>query len=106
MNNKVNQDEFNVLRKIKKKAQPSQRSLAKELNFSLGKLNYVLKELKKKGLIKINSLKKNPSKLHYLLTTKGISHRTQLTLNFMQRKMREYDELKKELKDNDYVDSN
>ena len=48
MNNKINQDEFNVLRKIKRKTQPSQRSLAKELNFSLGKLNYVLKELKKK----------------------------------------------------------
>tara|TARA_X000001036_G_C20063405_1_gene555983 strand:+ start:129 stop:449 length:321 start_codon:yes stop_codon:yes gene_type:complete len=106
MDKKINQDEFNVLRKIKKEAQPSQRSMAKDLNFSLGKLNYVIKELKKKGLIKINSFKQNPSKLNYILTPKGISHRTQLTLNFMQRKMREYDELKNELKDGDNVDRN
>ena len=97
MDKKINQDEFNVLRKIRKEAQPSQRSMAKDLNFSLGKLNYVIKELKKKGLIKINSFKQNPSKLNYILTPKGISHRTKLTLNFMQRKMKEYDELKKEL---------
>ena len=106
MDKKINQDEFNVLRKIRKEAQPSQRSMAKDLNFSLGKLNYFIKELKKKGLIKINSFKQNPSKLNYILTPKGISHRTKLTLNFMQRKMKEYDELKNELKDNDNVDSN
>lgn len=103
---KVNQDEFNVLRKIKKETQASQRLMAKELNFSLGKLNYVLKELKKKGLIKINSFKLKPSKIYYVLTPKGISHRSHLTLNFMKRKMREYDELKQELKSSDYVDRN
>ena len=98
MDKTINQDEFNVLRKIRKEAQPSQRSMAKDLNFSLGKLNYVIKELKKKGLIKINSFKQNPSKLNYILTPKGISHRTRLTVSFMKRKFKEYDELKKELK--------
>ena len=96
-----NQDHFNVLRKIKNKPDSSQRELAEELGFSLGKLNYCLKALKAKGLIKIRNFKKNPNKLNYvyILTPKGISERTKLTLNFMKKKMEEYDELKKEIKD-------
>ena len=48
---KDNQDHFNVLRKIQSKPESSQRELAEELGFSLGKLNYCLKALKTKGLI-------------------------------------------------------
>ena len=94
------QDHFNVLRKLQNKPESSQRDLAKELGFSLGKLNYCLKALKAKGLIKISNFQKNPKKLNYfyVLTPKGISEKTQLTINFMKRKMNEYDELKKELK--------
>ena len=96
---KENPDHFNVLRKIKKKPKTSQRMLAEELGFSLGKLNYCLKALKAKGLIKILNFKKNPNKLNYayILTPKGISQKTKLTLNFMKQKMKEYDELKKEI---------
>ena len=47
-----NQDEFEILRKIKKNPKASQRKLATELGFSLGKLNYCLKALQKKGLVK------------------------------------------------------
>ena len=95
-----NQDHFNVLRKIQNKPESTQRELAEELGFSLGKLNYCLKALKAKGLIKINNFKHNPNKINYIyvLTPKGISEKTQLTLNFMKRKMEEYDELKKEIK--------
>ena len=94
------QDYLNLLRKIKNKPTASQRELAEELNFSLGKLNYCLKALKSKGLIKIDNFKKNPYKINYIyiLTPKGIAHKAQLTINFMKRKMKEYDELKKELK--------
>ena len=97
---KDNPDQFNVLRKIKSKPNSSQRALASELGFSLGKLNYCLKALKEKGLIKIKNFQKNPNKLGYvyILTPKGVSVRTKLTLNFMKRKMKEYDELAKELK--------
>jgi len=97
---KNDQDHFDVLRRIQKNPKSSQRELAEELGFSLGKLNYCLKELKIKGLIKIKNFKKNPKKLNYIyvLTPKGISEKTKLTLNFMKRKMREYDELKNELK--------
>ena len=74
--------------------------MADELGFSLGKLNYCLKALKSKGLIKIKNFKRNPKKLNYIyvLTPKGIAEKTKLTLNFMTRNMREYDELKSELK--------
>jgi|TARA_B110000881_G_scaffold165970_1_gene149042 EPS-associated MarR family transcriptional regulator len=92
-------DHLNILRKIKKNPASSQRVLAKELNFSLGKLNYCLKSLKEKGLIKINNFKKNPNKFNYIyvLTPKGISEKTSLTLAYMKKKMEEYDELKKEV---------
>ena len=100
MNNKKNkQDHFEVLRKIEKQPKSSQRDLAEELGFSLGKLNYCLKALREKGLIKIKNFTKNKNKFNYayVLTPKGISEKTKLTINFMQRKMYEYEELKKEL---------
>ena len=94
-----NQDNLNILRKIQSKSDITQRDLANELGFSLGKLNYCLKALKNKGLIKIKNFEKNKSKVSYmyLLTPKGISAKTKLTINFMKRKMAEYDELQKEL---------
>ena len=92
-------DHFNILRKIGKNPRSSQRELADNLGFSLGKLNYCMKALQKKGLIKIKNFKKNKNKLNYiyLLTPKGIEEKTKLTLNFMRKKMQEFDELQKEL---------
>ena len=96
-----NQDHLNLLRKIKNKPDSSQRELANDLDFSLGKLNYCLKALKEKGLIKINNFKKNPNKINYVyvLTPKGVATKIKLTINFMKRKISEYDELKKELEE-------
>ena len=97
---KDNQDHLNLLRKINVNPNFSQRKLAKELGFSLGKLNYSLKALKKKGLIKIKNFKKQQNKIQYIqyvITPKGIAERTKLTINFMKRKMQEYEDLKKEL---------
>ena len=98
-NLKNNQDQFNVLRKIKSQPNSSQRKLANDLGFSLGKLNYCLKSLKDKGLIKIRNFQKNPNKLgyDYILTPKGIATKTKLTMEFMKKKMKEYDELKAEI---------
>ena len=95
------QDQFNVLRKIKSKPNSSQRELASELGFSLGKLNYCSKALKVKGLIKIQNFQRDPNKLRYvyILTPKGVAAKTKITLNFMKRKMREYDELKAEIEE-------
>ncbi len=97
-----NQDHFEVLRKIDKNSKTSQRKMAEDLGFSLGKLNYCLKALQKKGMVKIKNFQKKKDKISYIqyvITPKGISERTKLTIDFMKRKMKEYDELKQELED-------
>lgn len=95
-----NQDHFNVLRKIQNSPGSSQRELAEDLGFSLGKLNYCLKALKNKGLVKIDNFTKSDKKINYIynLTPKGIAQKTKLTIEFMKIKMNEYDELQSELK--------
>ena len=81
-------DHFELLRKIQKKPESSQRELAEELGFSLGKLNYCLKALQQKGLIKINNFKKNKNKINYIyvLTPRGIDHRLKLTFKVHEKK--------------------
>jgi len=99
---KIEEEEhFNLIRKISKNSNLSQRGLANELGVSLGKVNYCLKSLKKKGLVKIQNFQRSRDKIKYLyvLTPKGISEKSKITLKFMKRKMQEYDELKKEIKD-------
>ncbi len=99
---KTDPNQFEVLRTIHKNPKASQRKLARELGFSLGKLNYCLKALQKKGLVKIQNFQKQTNKINYLryiITPAGISVRTKLTINFMKRKIKEYNELKKELED-------
>ena len=93
------EDQFEVLRKINIRSNITQRELANDLGFSLGKLNYCLRELKNKGLIKIENFKRNPNKINYIyiLTPKGLAKKTKLTINFMKRKMKEYEDLKKEI---------
>tara|TARA_B100000787_G_C16022004_1_gene218861 strand:- start:140 stop:445 length:306 start_codon:yes stop_codon:yes gene_type:complete len=100
MRNKT--DLFNLLRKMTFEPNLSQRQLAKDLGFSLGKLNYCIKALNRKGLIKIKNFNKKEDRLNYfrryVLTQKGIDHRINLTIDFMKRKITEYDQLKKEMK--------
>ena len=99
---KKTEENFQILRNLYNNPDSSQRDLAGKLGFSLGKLNYCLQALKEKGLVKIKNFKKSQNKIshiQYVLTPKGISERTKLTLNFMKRKIKEYDELKKDLKE-------
>ena len=97
---KENIDDLNILRKIQHNPEASQRELAKQLGFSLGKINYCLKALKQKGLIKISNFSKAENKIKYIyvLTPKGISEKSKITLRFLRQKMKEYEELKKEIK--------
>ena len=83
---------------INNKSKVSQRELAKNLGFSLGKLNYCLNGLIEKGFVKLNNFKNNKNKIGYvyLLTPKGVSEKVNQTVNFMNLKMKEYDQLKKE----------
>ena len=66
----------------------------------IGKINYCINALKEKGFIKLKNFKKNKNKSNYvyILTPKGIAEKTKLTINFMKKKMKEYDDLQKELR--------
>ncbi len=90
---------LNILRNIEKT--PSQKSLAKELEVSVGKVNYVLKALIDKGLVKAENFYQNKQKnqYKYLLTKQGFQEKVDLTQNFIQRKKKEYDELQRELEE-------
>ena len=96
---KLNEELFQTLRKLYNDPNMSQRTLAEKMGFSLGKLNYCLKALKQKGLIKLSNFKKNKNKMNYvyILTPKGMKHKTKLTIKFMKQKLKEYEDLQKEV---------
>jgi len=77
----------------------TQKSLAEELGYSVGKINYVLKALIAKGLIKAENFatSTNKKRYRYLLTEQGIKEKIALTEKFIERKKREYEELQWEL---------
>ena len=95
---KKHEEQLNILRFLEKKPESNQRLIANELGFSLGKLNYCLIELRKKGLVKIKNFRRNDNKLSYLylLTPKGINKKTKLTINFLQKRSKEYEEIQNE----------
>ena len=97
--NKNITDQFNVLRKIRSKPEYSQRELAYELGFSLGKLNYCLKALVDKGWIKIGNFTQSKTKHRYiyLVTPQGIYEKAQMTKEFLNRKIKEYEALRLEI---------
>jgi EPS-associated MarR family transcriptional regulator len=84
---------LNILKHIE--TTQNQRSLASELKISVGKVNYVLKALIDKGLIKAENFYQNKKKnqYQYLLTPKGFQEKVTLTENFIERKKLEYDML-------------
>lgn len=90
---------YHILKAIEDNPNMSQRELAKHLSVSLGKVNYCLKALIDKGLIKAGNFKSNPNKraYAYLLTPKGISEKAFVTLRFLERKMDEYERIKQEI---------
>ena len=90
---------YKILKELQQDPDISQRELAKRLDISLGKANFCLKALIEKGLIKAENFKKNANKVGYLylLTPKGIEDKVSLTQRFLQRKLKEYEALEKEI---------
>ncbi len=90
---------LDLLRKIELNPEYTQRELSEEMGVSLGKVNYCIKKLTEKGLIKITNFKQNPNKVGYvyILTPRGIEEKTKLTFSFLKRKVIEYEILKKEI---------
>lgn len=93
------ENRYRILKTLEREPEISQRELAKELGVSLGKVNYCINALIEKGLIKVSNFQSNPNKrgYMYLLTPSGIEAKATITINFLKSKMREYEELTKEI---------
>ena len=96
----IDDNDFQVLKYLDNTQITSQREISKSLNISLGKINFILKALINKGIVKARNFKNNKNKraYAYYLTREGIEEKSRLTIKFFQRKMNEYDNLKRELK--------
>jgi EPS-associated MarR family transcriptional regulator len=97
--NKTQEIHLKVLRHLEENPEVSQRELAELLGVSLGKTNYCLKALINKGLVKAKNFKNNANKRAYLyiLTPKGIETKTKISVQFLKRKIIEYEALNKEI---------
>ena len=90
---------LDLLRRLESNPEYTQRELSQELVVSLGKVNYCMKKLTEKGLIKLTNFTHNPNKMGYayLLTPSGIEEKSRLTFSFLKRKVIEYEILKIEI---------
>jgi len=95
----MEEKQFKTLRELSAEGMISQRDLSKKIGLSLGSVNYIIKELIKKGYVKTQRFKNSHNKIAYLyvLTPKGINARIQQTQYFLQKKMEEYEKLEKEI---------
>ena len=89
--------ELAVLKSVDKVT--NQKSIAAEIGYSVGKVNYVINGLIEKGLIKAERFmnSKQKQKYKYLLTEQGFKEKVALTEKFIERKKKEYEELRAEL---------
>jgi EPS-associated MarR family transcriptional regulator len=92
-------DVIKLLREINKKPEMTQRELSARLGISLGKVNFLIKALIEKSLIKANNFKNANNKCSYiyLLTPQGVEEKARITYHFLKRKIQEYDQLEKEI---------
>lgn len=90
---------FRVLSLLESQPDLNQRDMAKALGVSLGGVNYCLRALVAKGLVKVHNFQVNENKLGYayLLTPQGVAEKLSLTARFLQRKQQEYVALKAEI---------
>lgn len=90
---------FKMLQFLETNPLSSQRILSTNLGLSLGKINYCMKMLIEKGLIKADNFKNNNNKIQYsyFLTPKGIKEKGRLTLQFIKIKTQEYEDLREEI---------
>lgn len=90
-----------VLKLVEENPNYSQRDLSEKLEVSLGKVNYCIQELVKKGSLKAKNFRnsKNKKGYAYILTAKGIEEKTNLAIEFLKIKMKEYERVQQEIKE-------
>ena len=102
MNNPFEQEiRYRLLKILSRETSFTQREMAKKMGISLGKVNYSLSELAKKGLIKVTRFKsaKNKIPYAYVLTPHGLEEKARLTVSFLKRKILEYEEIKRQIRE-------
>lgn len=94
-------DTYYLLKKLEETDNLSQRLLAKKLGMSLGKMNFLLKSLIEKGILKAENFatSKNKMQYRYILTPSGIKHKIEVTKSFIKRKEAEYVKIQQELEE-------
>lgn len=98
----IKEEVLSIIKEIENDSTITQRALSTKLGISLGKINYLLKELIKKEIIKARNFSGNPGKLrkiHYILTKEGFEHKIQLMHHFLKVKEEEYNRIRKEWKE-------
>ena len=90
---------YRLLKILADRPDITQRTLARDLGISLGKVNYCLKALIEKGWVKADNFRRNPDRrvYAYLLTPRGVEEKARVTVRFLRRKMAEYDALRSEI---------
>lgn len=92
---------FRLLRLLQANPELSQRQLAEALGISVGKVNYSLRALLQRGLVKVGNFRDSHNKLAYAyyLTPKGAEAKVRATTQFLKRKMKEYDDIRREIEE-------
>ena len=92
---------YRLLKILAEKPQLGQREMAKRMGICLGRVNFCVSELATKGWIKITRLKSARKKIPYIymLTPKGLEEKGKLTVRFLKRKLSEYEEIKKQIRE-------
>jgi EPS-associated MarR family transcriptional regulator len=99
MNTHDQEIRYRLLKILTQESNLSQRDMAKKMGISLGKVNYCVSELAKRGLIDVIRFKsaKNKIPYTYVLTPRGMKEKARLTVNFLRRKVAEYEEIQRQI---------
>jgi len=92
---------YSLLRMLSSDPDLTQREMARSMGISLGKVNYCLSELVKKGFVKVNRFKgsRNKAGYFYILTPHGIEEKARLTMSFLKKKTAEYEQIRLQIRD-------
>jgi len=95
----ISKKDFKVLDALGSQEITSQRQLSEQAGISLGQVNYVLKSLLEKGLVKLGNFRKSPQKIGYayLLTPKGLEAKSRIAATFVLSKLSEYNSLRQKI---------
>jgi EPS-associated MarR family transcriptional regulator len=92
---------YRLLKILSQERDHSQRRMAREMGISLGKVNYCVSALIKQGLLKVHRFQASRNKVRYiyLLTPSGIEEKARLTVDFLKTKLREHEEIKRQIRE-------